>query len=181
LWKYTTKKVKCNGMKFPIEQLSKQYNVRMLTDTDVAAVYALCKENSLYYQYCPPFVTEDSIRADMAALPPHKTMEDKYYLGFFKDEVLVAVMDLILGFPKEETAFIGFFMMNKEYQGRGIGTALMEEVYAYLEKCGYCFVRLGFAKGNPQSEHFWTKNEFERTGVEAQNEGYTVVVLEKEL
>ena len=97
---------------FQIEQLSKQYEVRKLTDTDVAAVYALCKGNPLYYQYCPPFVTEDSIRADMAALPPHKTVEDKYYLGFFEGDRLMAVMDLILRFPTEETVFVGFFMMN---------------------------------------------------------------------
>ena len=168
-------------MRFQIEHLSKQYEVRKLTDSDVAAVYALCKENPLYYQYCPPFVTEDSIRADMAALPPRKTVEDKYYLGFYEGDRLIAVMDLILGFPKEETAFVGFFMMNKEVQGKGIGTALMQEVYAYLKQCGFNFVRLGFAKGNPQSEHFWLKNGFAPTGVEAQNEGYTVVVLHKEL
>ncbi len=168
-------------MNFQIEHLSKQYRVRTLTDSDVAAVYAFCRETPLYYQYCPPFVTEDSIRADMTALPPRKTMEDKYYLGFFEGDRLAAVMDLILGFPKEETAFVGFFMMYKAIQGKGIGTALMQEVYAYLKQCGFNFVRLGFAKGNPQSEHFWLKNGFERTGVEAQNEGYVVVVMEKEL
>jgi len=168
-------------MIFQVENLSKQYRVRKLTDTDVAAVYALCKENPQYYQYCPPFVTEDSIRADMAALPPRKTVEDKYYLGFYDGDRLIAVMDLILGFPKEETAFVGFFMMNKEYQGKGIGTALMQEVYAYLKQCGFIFVRLGFAKGNSQSEHFWLKNGFERTGVEAQNDGYVVVIMEKKL
>lgn len=117
----------------------------------------------------------------MQALPPRKTMEDKYYLGFYEGGRLIAIMDLILGFPKEETAFVGFFMMNKEVQGRGLGTALMEEVYVCLKQCGFKFVRLGFAKGNPQSEHFWVKNRFERTGVEAQNEGYVVVVLEKKL
>lgn len=168
-------------MNFQIENLSKQYTVRKLTDTDVAAVYALCKENPLYYQYCPPFVTEDSIRADMAALPPRKTVEDKYYLGFYEGDRLMAVMDLILGFPKEETAFVGFFMVNKAAQGKGIGTMLMQEVYAYLKQCGFNFVRLGFAKGNPQSEHFWLKNGFKRTDVEAQNEGYVVVIMEKKL
>jgi len=168
-------------MSFQIENLSKQYRVRVLVDSDVVAVYALCKENPLYYQYCPPFVTEDSIRADMKALPPHKTMEDKYYLGFFEGGRLIAVMDLILGFPKEDTAFVGFFMMSKEFQGKGIGTALMQAVYVYLRQCGFHFVRLGFAKGNPQSEHFWIKNGFMRTGVEAQNEGYVAVVMEKEL
>lgn len=168
-------------MKFQIENLSKQYSVRMLTEANVAAVYALCKENPLYYEYCPPFVTEDSIRADMKALPPRKTMEDKYYIGFYEKDKLLAIMDLILGFPKEETAFVGFFMMNKEFQGKGLGTALMEDVYAYLSECGFGFIRLGFAKGNPQSEHFWLKNGFERTGVKSQNEGYTVVLMEKEL
>ena len=168
-------------MGFQIENLSRKYAVQILTDTDVAAIYALCKENPLYYQYCPPFVTEDSIRADMKALPPHKTMEDKYYLGFYEENRLIAVMDLILGFPKEKTAFVGFFMMNKKFQGRGIGTSLMTDVFECLKEYGFSFVRLGFAKGNPQSEHFWMKNGFERTGVEAQNEGYTVVVLEKEL
>lgn len=166
---------------FEFEKLSKKYKVKRLGDTDVAAVVALCKENPLFYQYCPPFVTEDSIRADMKALPPRKTMEDMFYLGFFEGNSLVAVMDLILGFPKEETAFVGFFMMNKEYQGKGVGTALMQEVYLYLKECGFGYVRLGFAKGNPQSEHFWLKNGFERTGVEAQNEGYVVVVLEKKI
>lgn len=168
-------------MNFIIERLSKQYTVKLLIDTDVAAVYALCKENPLYYQYCPPFVTEDSIRADMKALPPRKTMEDKYYLGFYEGENLVAVMDLILGFPNEETAFVGFFMMNKEYQGKGLGTALMKDVYDGLKKFGFQFVRLCFAKGNPQSEHFWMKNGFARTDVETQNEGYVAVVLQKEL
>ena len=168
-------------MEFQIETLSKNYTVRVLTEADVSEVYSLCKENPLYYQFCPPFVTEDSIRADMKALPPNKTYEDKYFLGFYQDEILVAVMDLIDGFPKEETAFVGFFMMKKEYQGRGCGTGLMKDVYDCLKTVGFQYVRLCFAKGNPQSEHFWMKNGFERTGIEAQNAGYVAVVLQKEL
>ncbi len=168
-------------MDFQVEQLSKKYAVRTLNDADVAAVYNLCKENPLYYQYCPPFVTEDSIRADMAALPPNKNLKDKYFLGFYEGEIMMAVMDLIHGFPNDKTAFVGFFMMNKQFQGNGTGTSLMEEVYEYLKEYGFQYVRLCFAKGNPQSEHFWLKNGFKRTGVEAQNEGYVVVVMEKEL
>lgn len=69
---------------FEFEKLSKKYTVKRLGDKDVATVFVLCKENPQYYQYCPPFVTEDSIRADMAALPPRKTVEDKYYIGFYE-------------------------------------------------------------------------------------------------
>ena len=41
--------------------------------------------------------------------------------------------------------------------------------------------RLGFAKGNCQSEAFWTKNGFVRTGEEVNNGSYTAVVMERVL
>ena len=50
-----------------------------------------------------------------------------------------------------------------------------------VKEQGYQYIRLGFAKGNPQSEAFWTKNGFVRTGVEDVQENYTVVVMEKRL
>lgn len=53
-----------------------------------------------------------------------------------------------------DTAFIGFFMMNKSLQGRGVGTALVSEVLAYLTALGFAAVRLGIDKENPQSNHF---------------------------
>lgn len=59
-----------------------------------------------------------------------------------------------------DTAFIGFFMMNKSLQGRGVGTALVSEVLAYLTALGFAAVRLGIDKENPQSNHFWRKNGF---------------------
>ena len=66
--------------------LSRKYAVRVLGEADAGAVFALCRENRLYYEYCPPFVTPESVRADMHALPPGKGPEDKYYCGFFDGE-----------------------------------------------------------------------------------------------
>lgn len=34
-------------------------------------------------------------------------------------------MDLILNFPDNDTAFIGFFMMNQALQGKGIGSEII--------------------------------------------------------
>lgn len=90
-------------------------------------------------------------------------------------------MDLILNFPNKETAFVGFFMMNIAYQGKGIGTEIFEECCKNLAEENYQFIRLGFAKGNPQSEAFWIKNGFARTGVEDVQEKYTVVVMERQI
>lgn len=162
-----------------VQALSGKYGVRRLTEADVERIYEVSAGNPMFYQYCPPFVTRESILEDMKALPPGKTYEDKYYIGYFDREKLVAVMDLILGYPNAETAFMGLFMMEKGSQGKGIGSAVVEECFGFLASMGYRFVRLGFAKGNPQSEAFWVKNGFGRTGVEADNGNYTMVVMER--
>lgn len=95
-----------------IQNFSTQFSVRTLTALDVPQIYELCKDNPLYYEHCLPFVSEESIRKDMDALPPHKTMEDKFYVGYFDGNKLIAVLDLIREFPDKDTVFIGFFMIN---------------------------------------------------------------------
>lgn len=164
-----------------ITKLSTVYDVRVLEEKDIPAVYELALANPLYYKHCPPEVSEQIIRDDMQALPPKKTLDDKYYIGFFEEDTLVAVMDLIDGYPNKETAFIGFFMMNQAYQGKGVGSAIIDECCDYLKELNFQHIRLGFVKGNGQSEHFWIKNGFNHTGVEAKQELYTVVVLQREL
>ena len=107
-------------MKLDLNKLFSQYSVRVLEKQDIDMTYELCSKNELFYQYHPPFVTKESILEDMQALPPGKTEKDKYYIGYFDDNTLVAVLDLILGYPNEKTAYIGFFMMNTVYQRKGI-------------------------------------------------------------
>lgn len=96
-----------------ITGFSKHYKVRLLNEKDIDVIYSLCSKNKLYYKYCPPFVTKESIKQDMQALPPHKELKDKYYIGYFDDDdKLVAVMDFIKEYPNNKTAFIGFFMID---------------------------------------------------------------------
>ena len=162
-----------------VNLLSDRYEVKKLSESDVPDIFALCKENALYYQYCPPFVTEDSIRDDMIALPPGKQMEDKHYIGFYDNKDLIAIMDLIERFPDEKTAFIGLFMTDVMIQKCGVGTKIITELFKKLKQRGYSLVKLGWVKGNPQSEHFWKKNGFTETGVENKTEDYTVTVAQR--
>ena len=74
-------------------------------------------------------------------------MNDKYYIGFFKRDKLIAVMDLIMNYPKKKTAFIGLFMMDVNYQNKGIGSRVIGEVLSYLKSENYEKIRLGGDKG----------------------------------
>lgn len=164
-----------------ISCLSKQYTVRHLTEQEIPEVCSLCSRNELYYRYCPPFVSEESIRCDMEALPPKVKPEDKYYIGFYDGDRLISVMDLIIGYPDSDTAFIGFFMMDVPAQGKGNGSRIIDEMCAYLKKSRIAKVRLGWVEGNPQSAHFWHKNGFTETGMTSRTEDYTVVLAERTL
>ena len=162
-----------------VSLFSARYAVRRLNQTDIPDIFALCRENTLFYQHCPPFVTAQKIMDDMKALPPGKEMDDKHYVGYFDAGRLIAVMDLIMAYPDEHTAFIGFFMTEVSIQNVGIGSNIISELCHYLSDIGIARVRLGWVRGNPQSEHFWHKNGFTETGFTYDTTGYTVIVAQR--
>ena len=157
-----------SSMKRNIVLASNKYCIKPIGEEEILQVYSLCKENSQYYRYFPPFVTIDSIKQDLRALPKGKCFDDKYYIGFYQNEKLVAVMDFITEYPNKETVYIGFFMMNKKMQGKGIGTDIITEVCSCL-------------KENFQSERFWLKNHFEKTGVETKIDDCIIVGMKRYL
>lgn len=143
-----------------IQKLTESYEARILNEEDIDDILRILCGNPLFYEYTTARAERENVRQDMLALPPGRTMSDKYYFGFFDNGGLIAVMDLISGYPDEETAFIGFFMMAAEKQGRGAGSRLIQDVLKELKRSGFDRVRLCINKGNPQSSHFWYKNGF---------------------
>ena len=117
----------------------------------------------------------------MNALPPNKDMCDKYYVGYYDENKLIAVMDLIMAYPDTSTAFIGFFMTDVSVQNMGIGSRIIEELCVNLSRTGTASLRLGWVKGNPQAEHFWHKNGFTETGAAYKTDRYTVIVAQRSL
>lgn len=165
-----------------IRSISEQYEVCLLNENHLREILSLCKGNPLYYFHTKKEVTLEEIKNDLKALPPGKESKDKFFVGFYLENQLVAVMDLISGYPDEATAYIGFFMMNQSFQGKGTGTQIVEQVCAFLKKQGFAHVRLGYVKGNPQSRQFWIKNRFLPVGRETEmEEGYTAVAMQREL
>ena len=163
-----------------ISKLSNHYDIRVLESSDVDEVLKLCQQNTVFYKYTDARPTREQILDDMKATPPGIDISAKYYFGFFADQEFIAVMDLIDGYPNRDTAYIGFFMMNINYQGKQIGTAIIDETTDYLRSIGKKSVLLAIDKGNPQSTHFWKKNGFDMIK-EVDVNGWTKLVAEKSL
>lgn len=147
-------------MNIDISLLSKKYKVTRLTEGDIDEIFKLCVKNSLYYQYYPPEPTKEDIIKDFSALPRGIDYSNKYYLGFYKEEKLIAVLDLIIGYPNSRAAFIGFFMTAVSVQNSGVGSQIIQDILDFLKSSGLYESQLAWIKGNEQAEHFWLKNGF---------------------
>src|SRR5262249_18419633 len=59
-------------------------------------------------------------------LPPGKSSEDKYVLGFTQNSgLLVGVLDVVQGYPDPVTWYIGLLMLDPQERGQGLG----EKIY----------------------------------------------------
>ena len=162
-----------------LSKLSKKYIIKNMGEEDVAIILNLQQGNPLYFEYCPPKPSAETVLSDLKELPEGKSFKDKFYIGFFYDDNLVAIMDFIIAFPQEDTIYIGLFMVDVKESKKGVGSKIIEESLAAFKKEGYKKVRLAYMKGNFQSRSFWRKCGFVETGIEKENNRGIVEVLEK--
>ena len=163
-----------------LSRLSKAYAVRRMTDADTDALFDFCKAHTAFYRYCNAQPSRERVLEDLHIAPPGIGPQDKYYVGFFRGDTLVAVLDLIDGYPRPDVGYIGFVMVNAALEGNGVGTAIIRDVCAYLRATGKTAVRLAIAEDNPQANHFWKKNGFVVVD-KAPMDGWTALVAEKKL
>lgn len=166
-----------------VRKFSHSLRVRYITEADFEDVEALCAGNPLYYKwYGGSAPAAKDIRADLEALPPGKSKRDKYYLGAYgPDGRLEAVLDLVIGYPDPDTVWIGFFMLDAVFQGRGLGSQIISELLEALAGYGFRRAALGVVSGNPQSEAFWAKNGFCYYGEPRTDRSPVIRTMEREL
>ncbi len=164
-----------------LDKISKKFEIRNLGLQDVDKIYALSVDNGYYYKHCPPMVDKESIILTIKIKPQNISIKDKHYIGYFSGNELVAVMDLIDGYPLKGTAHIGLFMMNKKYQNKGIGSSIISELKNYLSLNNYDKIRLAYSKNNKQAKSFWYKQGFISTSKEVDNGDYIACIMEYQL
>lgn len=162
--------------------LSTEYRAERLTKSEISPVYRLAKSNIRYYETIRSVPTVESLTEIISEVPEGAGKNDKNFVGFYnKDDVLVAVMDLITGYPESDDAFIGWFMVDGEMQGRGIGSGIIADVRAAMKAGGYDYLSLGCIKENTEALKFWQSQGFKPTGEEKQESGYTVITLARSI
>ena len=143
-----------------ISKISELYEVRLLNDSDIDRMLDLCLRNTLFNHYCRIDPTAELLLDDMHTTPNGSLMINKYYLGYFKDNELVAMLDYVDEWPIQDAGYIRFYIVEKQFQGKQVGTTILRQLFRYLKAIGREKVVCAVVADNPQAEHFWKKNGF---------------------
>lgn len=146
-----------------IGALSTSHQVRRITQADISDVYALCKSNQKYYEYTNAAPTVESLTQIISRVPEGAGESDKYFVGFYEKDRLVSVLDLITGYPEKDDAFIGWFMVDGQFQRQGIGSQIFADVRAAMAGQGYDYLSLYCEKENAEAIAFWQAQGFKAT------------------
>ena len=165
-----------------IATLSTEYKVRKITASDISPVYRLARSNARYYRYLGKVPTRESLTEIISEVPDGVSMTCKHFVGFYNDDdVLIAVMDLITGYPETDDAFIGWLMVDGEMHGRGIGSGIFADVRAAMKAAGYDYMSLAVVKNNEEALKFWKEQGFKEVEETVSTDGYDVIRMERDI
>lgn len=164
-----------------IQSLATAYDVRKITKEDISDVYRLCKGNLKYYEYIHEIPTVESLTEVISIMPEGTDPKDKYFVGFYENDKLIALMDLITGYPEKDDAFIGWLIVDGQMQGQGIGSRIFADVRASMKAQGYDYISLGCVKDNKEAYAFWRAQGFAPVGEEIDNGEYVVIKMARSI
>ena len=174
--------VKEDADRFDIETLSSDYETKRFTEEDISDVYNLCRNNRRYYRYLGMRPTRQNLTEVITEVPEGTDLADKHFVGFYdNDDNLIAILDLITGYPNKTDAWIGWFMVDAELQGKGIGSQIFADIRAAVKAQGYERLALGVIDKNEEALAFWKAQGFVDTGKRSPKEKYEVVLMEKKI
>ena len=141
--------------------LGSNYQVKKLDLEQAKEVWQLQVQDPAYHQVFQAQLPElVEIEAEMELLPAGADKSQKFYFGFYQADELVAIVDLVLDYPKINQAWLGMIMVTKQKQGQGHGQKIMQALQASLKREGYKKLQLANAKALGQASQFFTKLDF---------------------
>ncbi|MCQ2467653.1 MAG: GNAT family N-acetyltransferase [Clostridia bacterium] len=152
-----------------------------MREENISEVYRLCKSNRRFYRYLGRVPTKESLTEVISEVPEGYSETSKYFLGFYDDESLIAIADIILGYPENDDAFIGWFLVDGVEQGKGIGSQIFADIRANLKALGYDYISLGCVKENEIAVKFWESQGFKATGEESASGKHTIAAYARDI
>ena len=167
---------------FPIKSLSSDFEVRRIEDDGVASVINLLRGNRKYYRELGIKHGSRNLTDLISSLPEGDDERKTNFVGFYDtDNKLIAVLDLIINYPENGKAFIGWFVVDATRQRQGIGSQLFADIRATLSAQGFENLELRVQKNNEIAIDFWTSLGFKLNNKEEIINDRTMCYMERNI
>ncbi len=157
-----------------IESFSADYDVRRITEADISDVYNLCRSNRRYYRSIDQRPSRQRLTEVISEIPESADSSQKFFVGFYNGEDLYAVLDLIVGYPEKDDAFIGWFMVDAEHHRKGIGSQIFADLRASMKAQGFDSLTLECPAASEEAKAFWESQGF--TGTVSEKDDKVIVM-----
>ena len=132
-----------------------RWDIRPVEEGEVAAVAGLLRGDPDYFALEGRQPTPQSVEEGRALLSPRCTAEQKHYLALWEGDAPQAVLDLVEGYPRERTLFVGFLFLAPGLRGQGTGREIMDAVLSAAGDAGFDSARLACLLQNDAGHAFW--------------------------
>ena len=132
---------------------------RRLTVSDLMAVQLLHDSCSEFFSMIGDaiLVTKDFFEER----PPTLPLNQKYVLGMEKNQKLVGIWDVLIGYPEPDIAFVGLFILIPQERGKGMGRKSYLLIEDWLQHKGMKHIHLAVNFQNTSGLLFWKKMGFQ--------------------
>ena len=148
-----------------LDEIRKQlaeYEVAAITEQNFEQIFEVYNTNQDFFLLTQgKEATIESSHSDMMAVPPHCDIQQKVYIGIWKDGQAVGVLDLITGYPERTCFWIGLLLVHGRLHGKKTGSRFVEAVLDAAWEAGYESAQLGVIESNTKAIKFWRKHGFD--------------------
>lgn len=134
-----------------------------------AAVETFCRQCSAFFMLVTGVESAaETARHLFESRPPSVDHTRKHLVGLERDGALIAIMDVLEGYPDETDWYVGLLLISPDERGRGLGTAVWTAVEEWMRAEGGRIARLIVQEQNPEAARFWRAAGFTANGTVTQ-------------
>ncbi len=83
------------------------------------------------------------------------------HLGLFTaDNLLVAIAQIVFGFPNPDDAYIGLLLIDPDHRGKRLGQRLLDHIFTAAKAKGAARILIAVLEENSKGHRFWSKMGF---------------------
>lgn len=166
---------------FEINKRLTEFEVVQIEEKHFNDLYKLQLTNPKYFSNMQDHeVTFEECINGTSVLPPNIEMDQKYYLGFYRNDKLNVIADIITGFPKDNVVWIGLLMVDSSLKRKGLGRKTLNAIIEVTSSLGYESLQIGVLENNSNALEFWKAMNFKeiRRNLYDKEKNINVVVME---